>query len=282
MTVFTAIVELTKASWQVLRRHPLLIWFPILSLVATLMIVAFLIPMLAQLEDVPWIAILVLMFSIHLVHVFFNVGLTSEALRALRGDTPITIGAGLSTACGRVPAIASYAAVSATFGFVLELMGRSRNGAFRLARAVFGTGWSLVTYLAIPVMVQERRGGIPSLKRSGELFRRTWGETTLAEVGVRVLTQYVMGVLVIVAIVLLHLFGQSLGSILVILCLAAAAVGVIGALEAVYRCALYVFASEGVVPAAFAVPELDEIWHVKPGEPSPAEPSPGEPPPLDV
>ncbi|MND03052.1 hypothetical protein D3C83_226860 [compost metagenome] len=76
---------------------------------------------------------------------------------------------------------------------------------------------------------------------------------------------------------LLHLLGESLGSVLVILCLAAAAIGVIGALEAIYRSALYVFASEGVVPASFAAPELDEIWRVKP-----ADPSPSEPPPIDV
>ena len=84
------------------------------------------------------------------------------------------------------------------------------------------------------------------------LFRQTWGETTLSEVGVRVLTQYVMIVLVFIAIALLHLFGESLFSVLMIVCLAAAAIGVIGALEAVYRSALYVFASEGVVPVAFA------------------------------
>jgi hypothetical protein len=27
MTVLTAIVELTRASWRVLRRHPQLMWF---------------------------------------------------------------------------------------------------------------------------------------------------------------------------------------------------------------------------------------------------------------
>lgn len=269
MTVFTAIVELTRASWGVLRRHPRLIWFPILSLLATVALFVVVGPLLGIVEDAPWLALLVVLFLIQVVHVFFMVGLTSEALKALRGDAPITIGGGLSTACGHASSIASFAAVSATIGLVLEVMGRSRSAALRFARAVFGTGWSLVTYLAIPVMVQERRGGIPSMRRSGDLFRRTWGETALSEVGVRVLAQYVVVLLLILAIVLLHLFDESALAVLLIVCLAAAAVGVIGALEAIYRAALYVFASEGVVPAPFAGAELDAIWRTKSDEPPP-------------
>lgn len=270
MTVFKAIVLLTKASWHVLRRHPTLIWFPILSVFATFVLLALVGPLLPMLEDLPWIAVLAVMFLVHVVQVFFSVGLTSEALKALRGDQTITIGGGLATAMGRGPAIVSLAAVTATFGFVLEIMGRSNNGALRLARALFGTGWSLVTYLAVPVMVQERRGGIPSLRRSGDLFRRTWGETTLSEVGLRVLTQWLVIMLVIVSVLLLHLFGKSLFAVLLILSITCAAVGVIGSLEAIYRAALYVFASEGVVPEPFASAELDAIWRTKPGDPDPA------------
>ena len=272
MTVFTAIVELTKASWRVLRQHPRLIWFPILSLIATLGMFMLVLPMLPGLGDSPWLAMFVLFFAINLVHVFFSVALTSESLKALRGDESITIAGGITTACGRSSAIASYAAVSATVGFVLELLGRSRSGVLQFARTLFGTGWSLVTYLAIPVMVQERRGGIPSMRRSGDLFRQTWGETTLSEVGLRVLAQYALVMLVVLAFVLLHLFDESAFAILLIICMAGAFIGLIGALEAIYRAALYVFASEGVVPAPFASVELDAIWRAKPADP-PTDPA---------
>ncbi|MDQ3340564.1 MAG: DUF6159 family protein [Myxococcota bacterium] len=285
MTVLTAIIELTKASWHVLRRHPRLIWFPILSLLATASVLAFLAPILLPLEDdVPWLAVLIFLIALHAVHIFFTVALTNEALRALRGESPISINGGLNAACTHVPSIATFAAVTGSIGFVLELMGRSGHPALRFARAVFGTGWSLVTYLAIPVMVQERRGGIPSLRRSGDLFRRTWGETTLSEVGLRVFTQYLMILLVLVAIVLIHLFGdESLFALLLILAMVGAAIGVIGSLEAIYRAALYVFAVEGVVPEPFAGAELDEIWRVKPSAPSaPTTPPGSDKPIIDV
>jgi hypothetical protein len=112
-------------------------------------------------------------------------------------------------------------------------------------------------------MVQERRGGIPSLKRSGELFRRTWGETALSEVGVRVLMAHITFVLLVVVVLLIHLFGESLFTLLLVLGLVTAAFGVIRSLEAIYRAALYVFAAEGVVPEPFGGPELEDVWQVK-------------------
>lgn len=136
---------------------------------------------------------------------------------------------------------------------------------------MIGTAWSLATYLAIPVMVQERRDGVPSLRRSGALFRRTWGETLLSEVGIRVFTGRVTIALVVAALVLIKLLAGSPLALLLVMALSSALIGVVGALEAIYRAALYVFASEGVVPEPFSGPELDAIWHVKTADP----PGPG-------
>jgi len=268
MNVITAIIELSRASWRVLRRYPLLVWFPILTLFALLALFSLVGPILD--DEPPLLTVLALLFFAHLVQVFFSVALTHEALKALRGDPP-SVASGLATATSRVPSILTFTVVTSTFGFVLTLFGRSRSVAIHVARALLGTAWSLATYLAIPVMVQERRGGVPSLRRSGVLFRRTWGETTLSEVGIRVITARIAIVLAVIALVLIELFGESLFTVLLIVGVVTAAVGVIGALEAIYRAALYVFASEGVVPEPFGGPELDAIWQVKPPDAPPPE-----------
>ncbi|HUJ61155.1 MAG TPA: DUF6159 family protein [Kofleriaceae bacterium] len=261
MTVLQAIALLTKASWRVLRAHPILMWFPVFSLVSTIAVVLLLGPIVLRGEPT-WLALFVLGLAAQLVHLFWRVGLTAEALKALRGGTP-NISEGVLAAASRPTAILSLGLVSATVGLVLAVLGRSSRGALRVARAVIGTAWSLATYLAIPVMVQERRGGIPSLRRSGDLFRKTWGETALSEVGLRVITAHLSVVLVLIALAIIELLGESGWALLAVLALVAGFVGVVGALEAIYRAALYVFASEGVVPAPFGGPELHDIWQVK-------------------
>ena len=262
MTVFHAIVELSKASWRVLRRYPRLVWFPLLSMATILTIALLLSPILAPGDDdPPWLLMFVILSATYLTHTFFSVALTSEALKALRGQAP-TIANGLGAAAERLPAIASFSAITGTFGFLLAMIGRSRATAIKIAQALVSTAWSLATYLAIPVMVQERRGGLTSLRRSSDLFRRTWGETTLSEVGMRVVTVHLTWILALVVFLIIDLFGDSFGVVLAF-ALVIAAVAIIGALEAIYRSALYVFAAEGVIPEPFDGPELQDIWRTK-------------------
>jgi hypothetical protein len=262
MTVFHAIVELSKASWRVLRRHPSLAWFPILSLASVIGLLVLIMPILVPGDDdLPWTTFYLITVLLYATQMFFTTALTGEALRALRGEAP-SIPAGLATAAALAPAIASLSLVSATVGFVISLLGRSTKVGMKIARALVNTAWSLATYLAIPVMVQERRSGLMSLRRSSDLFRRTWGETTLSEVGLRVLTAHLSLILFIIAVVLIDLFGDSF-AMLIIFALAIAIVAIVGALEAIYRSALYVFAAEGVIPEPFNGPELDEIWKAK-------------------
>jgi hypothetical protein len=260
MTVFQAIVALTKASWHVLQRHRRLACFPMLQMAAVIVVMVIAAPLLG--DELRWPELLLIGGLLELVRVFFAVGLTSEALKALRGDRP-SIGAGLATAAGRLPAIVTLAAITGPVGFALGMIGRSSHLVMRIARTMFGAAWSLATYLAIPVMVQERRGGIPSLRRSGVLFRRTWGETALSEVGVRVVAAHVVIVVIVISIILLGVLGDSWFAVLVAVAILSCLIGVIGALEAIYRAALYVFAAEGVVPEPFSGPELEDIWQVK-------------------
>ncbi|HEY1817830.1 MAG TPA: DUF6159 family protein [Kofleriaceae bacterium] len=263
MTVFEAIVALTKASWRMLQRHRRLVWFPILEMVATLVALLVIVPLLGVTDnEIPWTHLLAIGATLEVIRVFFAVALTSQALEALRGREP-SIGAGLGAAVARLPTVFMLALVTAPVGFVLGVLGRSSRFAMRFARRVFGTAWALVTYLAIPVMVQERRGCIPSLKRSGELFRNTWGETALSEVGVRVVGAQLAIAIIVIAVVLIRVLGESLFTALVLLAVAACLIGIVVALEAIYRAALYVFAAEGVVPEPFGGPELEDIWQVK-------------------
>jgi hypothetical protein len=262
MTVFHAIVELSKASWRVLRRNPSLAWFPILSIASVIALSIFVVPILIPGDDdVPWTTFYLITVLFYVTQMFFTAALTGQALRALRGEQP-SVPDGLAAAAARAPAIASLSVISATVGFLIGLLGRSTKVGVKIARALVDTAWSLATYLAIPVLVQERRSGLMSLRRASDLFRRTWGETTLSEVGLRVLTAHLGLILLLIAIVLIELLGDSF-AMLILFAFAIGFITIVNTLEAIYRSALYVFAAEGVIPEPFSGPELDEIWRAK-------------------
>src|SRR5262249_49729459 len=124
MTVFQAIAELSKASWRVLRRHPCLAWFPLMSFASVVAMFLFVVPIIvpgAHDDELSWFTFYVITVLLYVTQMFFSVALTAEALRALRGEKP-AIANGLATAAARAPAVASLSLITATVGFVIGLL----------------------------------------------------------------------------------------------------------------------------------------------------------------
>jgi hypothetical protein len=77
-----------------------------------------------------------------------------------------------------------WAVVSATVSIVLRAI-ESRGGILgRIIGAIGGIAWALVTFLVLPVLVVEGLSPIKAVKRSGELFKRTWGEQVISNAGI--------------------------------------------------------------------------------------------------
>jgi len=121
-----------------------------------------------------------------------------------------------------------------------------------VARLV-GLAWNLLTFLVIPILVLEDLGVGDALKRSKDLFKKTWGENVIGQGGLGL-----VGFLAVIPGVLLIVIGASIGTVgLVVL----GAVGVawiiasaviVSALSGIYRTALYHFAANGQVPGEFS------------------------------
>ncbi|HKE13259.1 MAG TPA: DUF6159 family protein [Kofleriaceae bacterium] len=258
MTIFATTLGIGKASLRVLRAQPRLMLFPALAIAVNLTLLLLLLPGLDDPAD--GLALALVYFLGHGVAVFFSAGLVSEALRALRGDS-ISLAGGLGCAAARFRAIAAYSIIESTVGLVLGALARGgRPG--RWLKMLLGGAWSLFSYLGLPVLIAERRGGYDSLRRSGELLRQTWGETAVSELGFRVLLVHMMIVLLIVCVIIARLVNESFALVLAI-ALVLAGVMVAATLQAIYRAALYIFAAEGVVPDGFDTPEMHAVWHVK-------------------
>lgn len=259
MTAFSTVVGITRASLRVLRAQPRLALFPLLGFATTGGLLVLFLPGLG--DPVSWLVLAFLYFAVHGVAVFFSAALVSEALRALRGES-ISVAGGLDCATSRIGALAGYAAIESTVGLVLGALARPGRSARWVARGIFGTAWSLVSYLVLPVLIAERRGAYASLRRSGELFRHTWGETTLSEIGFRIATVHLLVAVIVVCLLIARLVADPVAVALAILFIVGFAV-LACTLQAIYRAALYIFAAEGVVADEFDTLDMHEVWRVK-------------------
>lgn len=89
---------------------------------------------------------------------------------------------GVQAATRNLPSIIIYSLLSSTIGTLLSLLDREKHLS-RIIRAVVRSGWSLLTYFVIPVMVIERRFIFSALPRSGQIMSQTWGEALSAHFG---------------------------------------------------------------------------------------------------
>jgi len=259
MTIFDTTHGIGKASLRVLRARPRLVLFPLLAVAVNLTLLLILLPGLHEPED--GVKLALVYFLGHGVAVFFTAGLTSEALRAMRGQ-PTSLAGGLGCAASRIGALTAYAAIEATVGLALRALARIGPNLGSWLKMLLGDVWSLLTYLSLPVLIAERRGCYDSLLRSGELMRRTWGETATSEYGFRLLCIHLVIALIIICLILARLINQPL-VLAIAIALFLTGVMVVATLHTIYRAALYIFAAEGVVPDDFDTPEMHAVWHVK-------------------
>jgi hypothetical protein len=182
--------EIMGASWAVLKRDKALVFFPLISSVACLMVIAsFAMPLFfvdlhmlkgslgnltPQQKIAGWAYLFAFYFVNYFVITFFNVGIVSSAVVLMAGGEPSFSG-GIKAALQRVHLIAGWALVSATVGLILKII-ESYNKRFgRLIASLLGAAWTIMTFLVVPVLVVENKGPIESLKESLVLLKKTWG-----------------------------------------------------------------------------------------------------------
>jgi len=249
-------MELAKASFGVLRADKELLLLPILSFLAGAIVAAtFVIPTLLivdQESPLTYVVAFVTYVALAYVTIFFNTALVAAADERLQGGNP-TLGSALRGATQRAGRIFPWAVVSATVSVLLRAL-EERGGIIgRIAASLAGIAWSLVTFLVIPVLVIEDVPVRDAIRRSGELFKRTWGENVTAMVGFGLL-----GFLAILPAVALVAVAVASGSgTVAAISVAVAVVWMVGvavvlsALSAIFQTALYRYAADGEAVGPF-------------------------------
>ena len=266
---------LVKTSAAVLRSDKELMLFPVVSTLATLLVLAtFIVPAFALRLFEHGNGVLgaiwgfLFYFCQYSVIIFFNCALVGAAMIRLEGGDP-TLADGINIAKSRIGAILGYAAIAATIGLILQrLKDGDNNFLVRMLGSGLGAAWTLATFMVVPILVSQQIGPIDALKRSVELLKRTWGENAIGNVGIGA----AFGLIMFLAIVLGVVATIAAAALSVSLAIAVAVLFVIGvlllgvyqaALSGIYSAALYRYATEGEAPAGFEGMGLQTAFKTK-------------------
>jgi hypothetical protein len=276
MRRITNSIALAKSSWGVLKTDKELALIPVLSVLATLAVMALFggaayfsltekitqpgNSTTVQATPLTYVVGAVGYLVVTFVVTYFAAVLVSGAHQRLTGGNP-TLGSAFAQASSRLGPILMWSLLTGTVGLILQAI-RSRAGFLgQIVVNLLGMAWEIVTWLAVPVVVVEGTGAIDSLKRSASLFKRTWGENLIAQAGFGVLGLLLM----IPALVIALLVGVAIpvvGIGLAALWVAVVSV-VLSALNGIFRTALYMYAAGEPTPAAFSQEQLESAFAPK-------------------
>ncbi len=293
--------SLFTSTLQVMRQHPKLLLFPLVTFACLLVMAAFFLsPALLypsghslleaahwqtlaarlglelegnrpQLHPTPWlygyagVAYFVSMF----LATFANVAFYHEILKALAGET-VSLRAGLRFAVSRLPSILVWSVFTGLVGLIIKLLEERFGWAGRWVMKFVGVVWSVASVFAVPVIVREGpTNPVALLRNSAAMLRKTWGEALIGYAGLT-LASWLVGAASLVLFALTFLVAVTVHSGIVIVLTILAWLGTVFALGYlagvagdIYRCALYVYASEGVVPAPYTPDHMDAAWKIK-------------------
>lgn len=191
---FARSLALARASWSVIRADKELLWLPVLSVMALMLLVGSFVGPAAALGafdaaaatgDPPvGFALVAFVFYVlaYFVAIFFNTALVGAAMIRMDGGNP-TLRDGLAIAWARVGKILAYAVIAATVGLLLRAIEERVGWLGRIVVKLVGVAWALATFMVVPVLVTRDVGPVDAVKESASLLRGTWGENLIGNVG---------------------------------------------------------------------------------------------------
>jgi hypothetical protein len=267
----------------VLRENPELLRFPLYGGVATILCAVVVVgPGLYLIEDDQTVfggALAVVGFYLlALVGTYFSVGLAAAADMIFRGQRA-GVGDGLAVARSRLSQIAGWAAVSTTIGLALSAL-ENQGALGQIVGRLLAVGWSLITFLAVPVIALEGAGPFQTLKRSASLFKSRWGAQITGNIaigGAVFLFGVLPAALLIFAGFLIWASVSFAGALLLVIGVIGLAISMLvsSALSNIFGVALYRYALDGEAVGGFTPAELESAVRPKGGRNAPPTATPG-------
>ncbi len=269
---------LTKESWAVLRSDRSLVLFPVVSAVCALIVAGVFFGAGAGVgtaTDSFWAALPFIVVGLYLliaIGQFCAVALAACVTMALDGhDT--TFSDGVSAARQRTGIILQWAAVQFVVGgAIAALQALLRESAGNLVGSIVGglanLAWTVATFFVVPIIALEDVGPREAITRSLSVIRERWGESVVGTATIGG-TVFLLGMLPGIALVVLGIAlasGSAVGggALIVLGVIVVTIAGLLQAtLSAIFRVALYRFATGGESPGHFTQEQLQGAFRPK-------------------
>jgi hypothetical protein len=201
---------------------------------------------------------------------FCNVAFYQQILNALNGQA-VSISEGIRFAFSKWKPILMWTLFAGLVGYIIKTLEQRFGWIGQWILKLLGTAWSIACVFVIPVIITEADASNPFevLKKSALTLKKTWGESLIGYVGVSF-----GGVLIllfsliwlgcgIALSVSLHLYWLT--AVIVLAWLVAIILWsyIMSVASQIFRCALYLYASQGTLPAPYT-PEMAALaWKAK-------------------
>ena len=261
---------LFKESWRFLKADKELLLVPIFSAVFSSVLIGLLTLLLitfsssydklfTQNEGVGYPEY-IFMFAVYVVSAF-SLAIAQAIIvhivyvRAHGGNA--TLGDGIIRAFSNWVPLLIWALITSTVGVALRFISERSALVGRIVAGLLGAAWAILPFFVVPILVLQKKTPLTAVSTSANLFKKTWGETLVANVTLGLV--FMLAHLVVLAsFVGLLIYGASsqnaillIGSIVGVLVWLLVATLVNSALQGILKTLLYIYAAEDVVPENF-------------------------------
>lgn len=273
---------LTWRSLRVVAVNPRLLIYPVLSWLSFVVSVGALLAVFSGRSFLPafaepntqlayWLGVAdvaVALVGGAVLTTLFNVAFVHVAIRSIREEDP-RLRDGFYKALSQLDRVAVWGVVSSTVGPIAHVVERvDRTGT--LVETLLGGPWSAASFLVLPILAFEEIRLTRLFERGRQLYRKTWGYTAGASMGI----DLVIGLLAIPLVVIgVYSQGAELAPVTADLLAAVAVVGLLGIVLVrqislgVSKAALYIHATTSRTPSAHTGVDFSNVsWG--PGAPA--------------
>ena len=222
-----------------------------------------------------YIALVPLYFLSIFLAAFFNVAFYNEIIKALNGDS-VSIMGGLKFAKSKLKMILKWTLFFGTIGCIIKFLETRLDIVGQYVLRMINFTFNVACLFVIPVMVRSKEDEKPwvHLKKSAQIIKDKWGETVVGFAGITgvgMIITFTLGFLwmLIFSISFLTevpdniIIIQLVAGFPLFIIFSACLSYVMGILNKIYLAALYVYATEGVIPNKFDEESMAGSWEVK-------------------